>query len=171
MTNRAPDFKKDLVIGDEAMQIVIQKLMALPGSISVIDVSQDLRYQDLDVDLLWVREHENREIVTRVEVKGDTYPERNFFLEAWSNLERGTPGCLVKSQSDYIYYYFMQTGNGYLLETSDLRTFMFAHPDYHNPEKHKKITNTVRKGITFTSMGIATNIAQTLKQVRHYTIQ
>lgn len=168
MKKRAPDFSKDLLYGDQAMLMAIQKLESLPETISVIDVSKVPLYQNMDIDMLWVRAYENKEIVSRVEVKGDSYPERNFYLEAWSNIERGTPGCIVKTQADFIMYLFVQTQNYYLLDASDLRTFMFAHPDYHCVAKHKRVVNKLNNGASYTSVGIATEINQTLKAVRHY---
>ncbi|WP_341524533.1 hypothetical protein WKK05_18000 [Nostoc sp. UHCC 0302] len=51
-----------------------------------------------------------------IEVKGDRWDKtRNFFFETDSNLEKGTPGCFMYTQAEWLFYYFVNTGQLYRL--------------------------------------------------------
>ncbi|MEW6499503.1 MAG: hypothetical protein AB1589_44625, partial [Cyanobacteriota bacterium] len=45
-----------------------------------------------------------------VEVKGDRWNRtNNFFFETHSNLEKGTMGCFLYTEADWLFYYFVNT--------------------------------------------------------------
>ncbi|WP_292877660.1 hypothetical protein [Nostoc sp. NMS1] len=50
------------------------------------------------------------------EIKGDRWNKtRNLFFETHSNLERGTPGCFMYTEADWLFYYFVNTRQLYRL--------------------------------------------------------
>jgi hypothetical protein len=81
-------------------------LCSRPESISVVNVEDDPDYQHRDIDLIWVTH--TGDIL--VEVKGDRWNRtNNFFFETHSNLEKGTPGCFMYTEADWLFYYFVNT--------------------------------------------------------------
>lgn len=104
---------------DNAMQVAKQAaadietwLWAKPETISVTNVENNPDYQRTDIDLIWTIY--NRDIW--VEIKGDRWNKtRNFFFETHSNLEKGTPGCFMYTQADWLFYYFVNPRQLYRL--------------------------------------------------------
>jgi hypothetical protein len=73
-------------------------------TISVQNVESEPAFQQIDVDLIWTTQKGSYQI----EIKGDRlHKTRNFFFETHSNLEKGTPGCFMYTQADYLFYYFV----------------------------------------------------------------
>lgn len=70
---------------------------------AVRDVSKDRVLQHQGIDLIAQREGRQRCIEVKVDCKASTYG--NFFLETHSNVGKGTRGCFLYTQSDYLFYY------------------------------------------------------------------
>lgn len=87
-------------------------LLSKPETISVVNVEDDPDYQRRDIDLIWTTQ--TGEIL--IEIKGDRWNKtRNLFFETHSNLERGTPGCFMYTEADWLFYYFVNTRQLYRL--------------------------------------------------------
>jgi hypothetical protein len=87
-------------------------LCSKPETISVVNVEDDPNYQCRDIDLIWTTH--SGEIL--IEIKGDRWNKtRNLFFETHSNLERGTPGCFMYTEADWLFYYFVNTRQLYRL--------------------------------------------------------
>ncbi len=73
-----------------------------PDTLDVRNVEDDPEFQRVDVDLVWTTHRRSYTI----EVKGDRWHETgNFFFETLSNKEKGTPGCFLYTQADFLFYY------------------------------------------------------------------
>lgn len=102
--------KPMLEIAKQASKDIEKYLRNMPETIAVINVEEDKRYQKKDIDLLWVYIQKGKTIIKKIEIKGDRYSHTgNFFIETVSNREKGTPGCFMYTEADYIFYYFVDT--------------------------------------------------------------
>lgn len=82
-----------------------------------------------------------------VEIKTDTYKTGNMFFETISNEEYQTKGCLMKTNADFLFYYFPNYQNGalYIFQMKAFRKFVLDNLSYF---KERRVTNT-----THTSLG------------------
>lgn len=104
------EMKETLKVAEKASREIEDYLRSFKETIDVINVENDKRFQTMDVDLLWVYLYNGSLETKKIEVKGDRYPHTgNFFLETHSNREKGTPGCFMYTEADYLYYYFPDT--------------------------------------------------------------
>lgn len=104
------EMKPMLEIAQKASSEIEKYLNSMSETIAVINVEDDKDFQKQDVDLLWIHKGSNTEYMRKVEIKGDRYYKTgNFFLETESNREKGTPGCFLYTEADYIFYYFIDT--------------------------------------------------------------
>lgn len=61
-----------------------------------------------------------------VEMKAErTKGAGNFFLESWSNRQRGNPGWFLKSDADVLLYHFLDADELYVLDLPTLRAWAF----------------------------------------------
>lgn len=102
------------------MGAVIRYLRELPTTKSARDVSRHPGYEKRGIDIVHVT---HGGVTTTIDVKGDRYPERNFFFESWSVAEERIEGCLLTSEADFWYYLFLQTGIGYVLPVPATRAW------------------------------------------------
>ncbi|MEH2464687.1 hypothetical protein [Nostoc sp.] len=110
---------------DDAVQVANQAatdieawLWSKSETISVVNVEDDPDYQRRDIDLIWTTQ--TGEIL--IEVKGDRWNKtRNLFFETHSNLEKGTPGCFMYTEADWLFYYFVNTRQLYKLQMPKTR--------------------------------------------------
>ena len=86
----------------------------------VINVEDDPKYQNIDVDLIWETEIDTYQI----EIKADRQHETgNFFFETISNKSKGTPGCFMYSEADLFFYYFVEIKRLYILPLIETRNW------------------------------------------------
>jgi len=52
----------------------------------------------------------------------------NFFLEEWSNRSRFNPGWLLKLDTDYLFYHFIESDELYILDFPKLQYWAFIEP-------------------------------------------
>jgi len=94
------------------------------GTVNVENVEGDPEYQAKDIDLLWatiVRDY-------TIEIKADRWHETgNFFFETVSNKERGTPGCFLYTEADFLFYYFPGPRTLYILPMPRTRAWFLAN--------------------------------------------
>ncbi|PKM78526.1 MAG: hypothetical protein CVU90_01965 [Firmicutes bacterium HGW-Firmicutes-15] len=110
-------------------------LQTLPGIANIEDVSDNKFYQDMDIDL-FIDLEDGQEIA--IEIKTDSlYKTGNFFLETISNDYYGTAGCIVKTQSDYVFYYYPGPGKLYVLPTLALQQWISDNQHRYTPKKTK----------------------------------
>ena len=80
-------------------------------------------YQDMDIDILMTNKYNGESI--SLEIKTDYTYYNNIFAEFLSSEEFKTLGCFVKSESDYIIYYFINKGKMYIMPTLQLKEIMY----------------------------------------------
>ncbi len=160
-------FAAQMRVGDAAVAWLAQNLMKQPDSRGVLSVEGNKDYQQLGVDLLWVRGSANgREYVTRVESKGDTHSAKNFYLETVSAVETNQPGCILTTTADFLAYVFLAKQKGYLFQVPALRTWLLKSPRYLNTKEWKTV-RTRSRGNVYTSHGIAVPVEEVLAAVPH----
>lgn len=147
-------YQQDLKAGKHGEALVIKAFESMPSCVTVCDVSDNKDYQKEDVDFLFITRNMFKTDVFKVEVKTDSYPEKNLYFELVSNLERGTPGCLMYTQADYLAYFYEKTGSCYVFDAQKLKTTVFGHPFFFDESKKKKVTNKVGEA-QYTSVGLA----------------
>jgi len=92
-------------VAEQATKEIETWLRGRPETVSVVNVENDPAFQAIDVDLVW----QTHKRTYRIEIKCDRYYRTgNFFLETQSNAELGTPGCMLYTQADFVFYYFVQ---------------------------------------------------------------
>ena len=97
-------FVNDKVIGKIGEGVVKELIEDVYGH-KVVDVSEDAEWQKVDVDFLVDG--------FQVEVKTDTSKTPNIFFETVSNKEKNTPGCMLVTTADFLYY--VHLGHNYIL--------------------------------------------------------
>jgi hypothetical protein len=83
----------------------------------VADVQEDKFFQQMDVDIIldgdiWV------------EIKGDTYRTGNLFIETIANINKGSIGCLLYTQADYIFYEFLTQGRALIIPVNSFHQWV-----------------------------------------------
>lgn len=97
-----------LSVEKEWIPHIISFLEKSVNTIKIIDVRNDLKYRKKDIDLLWIREKENKIVETKIEIKIDrNFKTGNYFFETKSNVEKHTEGCFLYSEADLFFYYFV----------------------------------------------------------------
>lgn len=77
-------------------------------------------------DFLATKKGKNYSIELKAE---ETDKYSNFFLEMFSNMEFGTPGWMLTSHADYLFYFFLETGELYVMKLANLRKWAFFVDD------------------------------------------
>ena len=122
--------KEQLEIAKQASEEVTLFLESLPSTRWVKNVEMDKSFQKIDVDLLWCYEKNGKEIVRKVEVKGDRYFDSpNFFFEVISNMNKMTPGCFMYSEAHYFFYYFPKTKELNILPLKKVREWFIEREE------------------------------------------
>lgn len=83
-----------------------------------------------------------------VEIKTDTYKTGNMFFETISNEEYQTKGCLMKTNADFLFYYFSNYQNGvlYIFKMKAFREFVLENLSHF---KQRRVTNTTHTSIGY----------------------
>ena len=98
--------KTAVAVADRAAKEIEAWLKTFQETVDVQNVEAIPEYQRQDIDLLWTTTRKT----FRIEIKGDQWHKTgNFFFETLSNQELNTPGCLLYTKADYIFYYFVET--------------------------------------------------------------
>lgn len=114
------EFKKCLKIGNIGENIVIGELVRRFSKNYHFEYVGDMKeYQDIDVDLLMTNKKTGE--ITKIEIKTDMTDYENIFAELVSSEEKGTPGCWLKTESDFIIYYFQNKNTCYIIPTQQGR--------------------------------------------------
>lgn len=113
-----------LAVAHRATSDITAWLLRQSATVAVKNVENDPRFQRLDIDLLW----QTRGATYSVEIKGDRLHQTgNFFFETVSNRERGTPGCFLYTEANYLFYYFVRTHTLYILPMPQTRDWFRAN--------------------------------------------
>lgn len=113
-------FITDKMVGKTGEAIII-KLIEDIYELDVEDVSEDSEWQKVDVDLL-VKDGEYQ-----VEVKTDTSTTPNIFFETVSNRKRKTPGCMLITTADILYYVHKGHGLIFSIPVDEYRDWVMSN--------------------------------------------
>ena len=127
LENRGDAYQPRRITMDDGVQVARRAaaeieawLHGLPQTVAVENVEDDPAWRERDVDLLWT----TRKGRYRVEIKGDRWHRTgNFFFETHSNREKGTPGCLLYTHADLLFYYFVEPRILYILPMPEIRAW------------------------------------------------
>ena len=141
-------FANSMITGQQGEAEIRNYLLSRGNVAQVIDVSDNPAYQEKDIDFLV---YQTSGALTKTELKTDTY-DKNFFYETLSNIERGTPGCMEKTEADCLCYYYVNLDTLYVIDLPALRKW-FHSIKQESWVKRKTLTNAVGKGHFYTSEG------------------
>ncbi|WP_162053381.1 hypothetical protein [Pontibacter pamirensis] len=139
-------------VADKAAAEIEALLRRQPATVEVINVESDPSYREKDIDLLWNRKLDDGSIKTiSIEVKGDRwYKTGNYFFETCSNEGKGTPGCFMYTEADYVYYYFVNAKELHVLPMPATRDWFKNHiADF----SEKKTSTPVGNGKSYVTVG------------------
>ena len=119
-------FNSDVQIGNKGESIIYDYLINHPSTFNVINVSNDVWFQQFDIDFLQVTTDYD---VNKIEVKTDRMADRtgNMVYEIYSDRRTYTKGCFEKTEADYIFYYLINTNILYIFNTYELRQWVEEH--------------------------------------------
>ena len=119
-------FNSDIQVGHKGESIIYDYLINHPSTFNVINVSDDVWFQQFDIDFLQVTTDYD---VNKIEVKTDRMANRtgNMVYEVYSDRRNYTKGCFEKTEADYIFYYLINTNILYIFNTYELRQWILEH--------------------------------------------
>lgn len=119
-------FHSDNEIGNKGENTIFNFLSTHPSTITIIDVSKDKWFQQLDIDFLQITTDGD---INKIEVKTDKVADRtgNMIYEVYSDSRCYSMGCFEKTKADYIFYYLINTNILYIFNTLELRDWVSIH--------------------------------------------
>ena len=145
-------------VAKQATNDIEHWLRLQPETVNIQNVESDPAFQKIDVDLIWMTTTGN----LKVEIKGDRYHKTgNFFFETHSNFEKGTPGCFLYTQADWLFYYFVTPRILYLLPMPITKNWFLLNK---NRFKERSTRTTVRNHY-YTTVGRLVPITEVLKHI------
>ena len=140
-----------LSVANKASAIIETYLLTLPQTVGILNVEKDPVYRAKDIDLLWKRKQETKVVECSIEIKGDRYYHTgNYFFETFSNEGKGTPGCFLYTEANFIYYFFLQQRELHILPMPDTRIW-FIENMYRF--KERKTSTPVKAGEYYITVG------------------
>ena len=88
------------------------------------DVRDGPGYQKEDVDFIIFENGKQ----AKIEVKTDFYTTGNIFVELESTLGK-TRGCLLKTKSDYIFYFFIKENKLFVIDTKEFQDYIVENKE------------------------------------------
>jgi DNA adenine methylase len=162
------DYSMDetLSVEEEALAAIVDYLENRPRTVAVRDVRHEPAYQAADVDLLWtVREGQDEAKTAKLEVKADRWHQTgNFFFETVSNKAKGSPGCFLYTEADYLLYYFVTPRQLYILPLPATRDWFLANQHRY---AERETSTPVGQGEHYVTVGRLVPIAEVMDQVPH----
>lgn len=133
MVNTNKIFTGSLKRGEKGEEIFIASLASSKAVKKVYDARNSAKYQDADVD--FVIEVSQKSMLSAlagsnrvsVELKTDYTPYQNIYYEKSSCYELHTAGCMEKTQSDLLIYYYIRKNFFYVLKTDTFRAWVHVH--------------------------------------------
>ncbi|MGG3736828.1 hypothetical protein [Aeribacillus pallidus] len=132
-------------VAKRASRDIEEYLKSFPYTINVINVEDDPIYREKDIDLLWNWYNNGKKVTTKIEVKGDRYYRTgNYFFETVSNKSKGTPGCFMYTEANFVFYYFVDEKELHILPMPETRDWFIENMDkFVERETSTPVGNTV----------------------------
>lgn len=128
-------FTGSLKRGEVGEEIFIASLAGLKAVKKVYDVRRSAKYQDADVDFVVDLNQQSMlsaltgSTSVAVELKTDYTTHPNVYYEKSSCYELHTAGCMEKTQSDVLIYYYIRKNFFYVLKTDTFRDWVHEHSE------------------------------------------
>lgn len=132
MTKSNIIFTGSLKRGEIGEEIFISSLAGSKAVKKVYDVRSSAKYQDTDIDFVvdfWHKSKLAGSARVSVELKTDFTCYQNLYYERYSCYEMRTAGCMEKTQSDVLVYYYIRKKFFYMLKTDTFRAWVHAHSE------------------------------------------
>lgn len=139
-------------VADKAAADIEALLKKQAVTLEVINVEGDPVYREKDIDLLWkVKLSDGTSKTVSIEVKGDRWHKTgNYFFETLSNEGKGTPGCFMYTEANYVYYYFVDERELHILPMPATKEWFIKHlPEF----KERKTSTPVGNGEYYVTVG------------------
>lgn len=152
-------------VAEQAAADITSWLRGRPETISIRNVEHEPAFQCRDIDLIWTTQTGK----VLVEIKGDRwYKTGNFFFETYSNFERGTPGCFIYTEANWLFYYFVTPRTLYMLPMPMTREWFAANTNHF---RERSTTTPVKGGGHYTTVGRLVPIRNVTQEVRGVILQ
>lgn len=120
-------FTGSLKRGELGEEIFLASFAGMKGVKKVYDARNSAKHQDMDVDFIVEFWHESKlagSTKISVELKTDFTLYQNLYYEKYSCYEMRTAGCMEKTKSDFLVYYYIRKKLYYLLKTDSFRAWV-----------------------------------------------
>lgn len=125
-------FTGSLKRGELGEEIFLSNFAGMKDVKKVYDARNSARHQDMDVDFIvefWHKSKLAGSPSIAVELKTDFTLYQNLYYEKYSCYEMRTAGCMEKTQSDFLIYYYIRKKLYYILKTDSFRAWVHEHSD------------------------------------------
>lgn len=141
------DFYEQDALAKRGSVHVEKYLKDSPKIVFVKNVEDDPYYQQIDVDIICGAKEDNSIQEKKIEVKVDTFFDRsnNYFFELVSNRTKNSDGCLIVTESDFLFYYFIE---------KELHIFKTLELQYWLVNNEQRFKKKEVKNKFYTTMGI-----------------
>ena len=135
MTKNDTIFTGSLKRGEVGEEISISSLAGSKSVKKVYDVRRSAKHQDADIDfVIDVMPKSMLSDLTgstsvAAELKTDYTTYQNLYYEKSSCYEMRTAGCMEKTQSDILIYYYIRKNIFYVLKTDTFRAWVHEHSE------------------------------------------
>ena len=132
MTKLDSIFAGSLKRGELGEEIFLSSFAGMKTVKKVYDARHSAKYQDMDIDFaLDLKQKSKLTDSTRisVELKTDYTTYQNLYYEYFSCYELRTAGCMEKTKSDVLIYYYIKKNVFYVLKTDSFRDWVHAHSE------------------------------------------
>ena len=133
MTETDNIFTGSLKRGEVGEEIFIASLASSKAVKKVYDSRSSAKYQDADIDFIIDLSQKNilsdlaGSTSVAVELKTDYTSYQNLYYEKSSCYELHTAGCMEKTKSDLLIYYYIRKNIFYVLNTKTFRDWVHEH--------------------------------------------
>lgn len=132
MTSTDKIFTGSLKRGEIGEEIFISSLVGSKAVKKVYDARRSTRHQAMDVDFVvdfWHKSKLAGSTRVSVELKTDFTCYQNLYYELYSCYELHTAGCMEKTKSDLLVYYYIRKKFFYILKTTSFRSWVHEHSE------------------------------------------
>jgi len=138
-------------VAQKGTEDIEKYLREKPETLSVTNVEDNPEYREKDIDLLWNYSKNGRTRQISIEIKVDRYYRTgNYFFETVSNETRGTPGCFLYTEADFIFYYFVDERELHILPMAGTKNWFLKKI---NEFKERKTSTPIGNGEFYITVG------------------
>lgn len=125
-------FAGSLKRGELGEEVFLSSFAGMKNVKKVYDVRHSDKYQDMDIDFALDLRQKSKLIDSTsisVELKTDYTVHNNLYYEKYSCYELRTAGCMEKTKSDLLIYYYIRKNFFYVLKTDTFRDWVHVHSE------------------------------------------